>query len=168
METRALQQLASVSAINVACREIGVSFALDDFGTGYSSLNYLKNLPVSQIKIDRSFVGDMLEGGDNLAILEAVIGLAAAFHHQIIAQGVESVEQGEMLLQLGCERAQGFFIGRPMPADAIPAWVAAWHPDPAWVGRPAVGRHDLPLVAKALDRCHSWIFEQKAPDLIAV
>ncbi|MBK8577231.1 MAG: EAL domain-containing protein [Candidatus Accumulibacter sp.] len=156
METRALQQLASVSAINMACREIGVSFALDDFGTGYSSLNYLKNLPVSQIKIDRSFVGDMLEGGDNLAILEAVIGLAAAFHHQIIAQGVESVEQGEMLLQLGCERAQGFFIGRPMPADAIPAWVATWHPDPAWVGRPAVGRHDLPLICASVQH-RAWV-----------
>lgn len=132
LETSALEDMAQVSGVIEACKRIGVAFALDDFGTGYSSLTYLKRLHVSELKIDQSFVRDMLDDPDNLAILEGVIGLAKAFRRAVIAEGVETVEHGALLLQLGCELAQGYGIARPMPADALPAWAAAWQPDPAW------------------------------------
>jgi EAL domain-containing protein (putative c-di-GMP-specific phosphodiesterase class I) len=107
-----------------ACREMDVRFALDDFGTGYSSLTYLKRLPAAVIKIDQSFVRDMLEDPDDLAIVKGVIGLAAAFKREVIAEGVETTAHGERLLALGFELAQGFGIARPMPASDLPAWVA--------------------------------------------
>ena len=132
LESSALRDLAHVSRVIDACREIGVAFALDDFGTGYSSLTYLKRLPVSLLKIDQSFVRGMLDDPDDLAILEGVIGLARAFRRQVIAEGVETVAHGDMLLRLGCELAQGYGIARPMPARDLPAWVAQWRPDPAW------------------------------------
>ncbi|HRD90724.1 MAG TPA: EAL domain-containing protein, partial [Accumulibacter sp.] len=138
-ETRALKDLASVCAIITACRKIGVSFALDDFACGHSSLTYLKSLPVSRINIDRSFVCDLFEGGENRAILEGVIGLATAFRRQIVAEGVENVEQGRMLLQLGCENVQGDGIARPMPAADLVAWVVAWQRE-AGVAKPASPR----------------------------
>ena len=134
-----------VSRVIEACRAIGVKFALDDFGTGYSSLTYLKRLPVTMLKIDQSFVRDMLDDPDDLAILQGVIGLASAFRREVIAEGVETVAHGVMLLQLGCELAQGYGIARPMAADSVPAWCAAWRPDAAWLNRPAVGREALPL-----------------------
>ena len=84
------------------------------------------------LKIDQSFVHDMLDNADDLAILEGVIGLAAAFKREVIAEGVETVAHGTALLQLGCDLAQGYGIARPMPADALPAWVSTWRPDPAW------------------------------------
>ena len=112
---------------------MGVLFALDDFGTGYSSLTYLKRLRVSLLKIDQSFVRDMLDDPDDLAILEGVISLAKAFHREVIAEGVETVAHGTLLLQLGCELAQGYGIARPMPARELPRWAATWQPDPAWV-----------------------------------
>jgi EAL domain-containing protein (putative c-di-GMP-specific phosphodiesterase class I) len=149
-ETRALKDLASVCAIITACRKIGVSFALDDFACGHSSLTYLKSLPVSRINIDRSFVCDLLEGGENRAVLEGVIGLAKAFHRQIVAEGVESIEQGQMLLQLGCESAQGDGIARPMPAADIVAWVAAWQSSPGALrgaALPSVSVPHLPIRA---------------------
>ena len=133
LETSALEDLEHVSGVMESCRAMGVTFALDDFGTGYSSLTYLKRLPVTLLKIDQSFVRDMLDDPDDLAILEGVIGLAGAFHRQVIAEGVETVAHGAMLLQLGCELAQGYGIARPMPAAALPGWAAAWQPDPAWV-----------------------------------
>ena len=111
-------------------------FALDDFGTGYSSLTYLKRLPVTLLKIDQSFVRDMLDDPDDLAILEGVIGLATAFRREVIAEGVETVEHGAMLLQLGCELAQGYGIARPMPGADLPAWAATWRLDPGWGGHP--------------------------------
>ena len=107
LETSALEDLEHVSRVIESCRELGVRFALDDFGTGYSSLTYLKRLSVTQLKIDQSFVRDMLDDPDDLAILDGVLGLATAFRRQPIAEGVETVEHGEMLLQLGCEVAQG-------------------------------------------------------------
>jgi hypothetical protein len=116
-----------------ACHDIGVRFALDDFGTGYSSLTYLKRLPADQLKIDRSFVRDMLNMPDDLTIVDAVISLAKSFRREVIAEGVETVEHGEFLLQLGCELAQGYGIARPMPAADIPVWVATWQPDPRWM-----------------------------------
>jgi diguanylate cyclase (GGDEF)-like protein/PAS domain S-box-containing protein len=133
LETSALEDLTHVFDVMVACREIGVNFALDDFGTGYSSLTYLKRLPVTLLKIDQSFVRDMLHDPDDLAILEGVIGLASAFGRQVIAEGVETAEHGVRLLQLGCELAQGYGIGQPMPAHELPTWAAAWRPDPSWL-----------------------------------
>ncbi len=146
LETSALEDVTRMSHVIDSCAALGVGFALDDFGTGYSSLTYLRRLPVAQLKIDRSFVRDMLDDPDDLAILEGVIGLAAAFGRRVIAEGVETLQSGSMLLQLGCELAQGFGIARPMPAAEIPAWSAAWRPDPAWAELRAVGRSDLPLL----------------------
>ncbi len=126
LETSALEDIAQVSQVIEACAQFGVMFALDDFGTGYSSLTYLKRLRVALLKIDRSFVIDMLDDPEDMAILEGVIGLAAAFKRQVLAEGVETVAHGSLLLQLGCELAQGFGIARPMPAHEMPAWALAW------------------------------------------
>jgi EAL domain-containing protein (putative c-di-GMP-specific phosphodiesterase class I) len=136
LETSALEDIATVSEVIKACREMGVTFALDDFGTGYSSLTYLKRLPIALLKIDQSFVRDMLEDSDNLAILQAAIGLAKAFHCDILAEGVETVAHGTVLTQMGCDLAQGYGIAKPMPAEEIPAWVASWRPDAAWSVQP--------------------------------
>ena len=132
LETSALEDVAQVSKLIESCAQLGIGFALDDFGTGYSSLTYLKRLHVSTLKIDQSFVHDMLEDPDDLAILQGVIGLASAFKRQVIAEGVETVAQGTLLLELGCELAQGYAIAPPMLADELPAWAAAWRPDAAW------------------------------------
>ena len=156
LETSALRDLAQVSNVIEACREIGVGFTLDDFGTGYSSLTYLKRLPVSCLKIDQSFVRDMLDDPDDLAILEGVLGMATALRRDVVAEGVENMEQGAMLLHLGCQRAQGYGIARPMPADAMPAWSAAWRNHPSWGELPVVSRDDLPLLF-ASARHRAWI-----------
>lgn len=132
LETSALADMAQVSQVIDDCAQFGVKFALDDFGTGYSSLIYLKRLHVTALKIDQTFVRDMLDDADDLAILQGVIGLAAAFKRQVIAEGVETVAHGTVLLQLGCELAQGYGIARPMPADRLPDWVADWPLDAAW------------------------------------
>ncbi len=132
LETSALEDIAGVSQVIQQCADMGVGFALDDFGTGYSSLTYLKRLPVSTLKMDQSFVRDMLVNPDDLAILEGVIGLAKAFHRTVIAEGVETVEHGVQLLKLGCHLAQGYGIARPMPAQDLPGWAAHWKPDPSW------------------------------------
>ena len=109
-----------------AAQALGLTFSLDDFGTGYSSLTYVKRLPVSQLKIDQSFVRDMLTDTDDLSILQAVMGLAKAFKQEVIAEGVESAEHGAELVRLGCDLGQGYYISRPMPADDIPIWVEHW------------------------------------------
>lgn len=132
LETSALDDLAMVSGLIQTCKNLGVPFALDDFGTGYSSLTYLKRLPVSQLKIDQSFVRDMLSDADDLAILEGVLSLAKAFRREVIAEGVETIEHGRFLLQLGCDLGQGYGIARPMPADKLLAWVDAWRCEAAW------------------------------------
>ena len=133
METSALEDMAQVSQLLEGCRKIGVMLALDDFGTGYSSLSYLKRLPVDVLKIDQSFVRDILNDPENLAILDGILGLAAAFRRKVVAEGVETVDHGLMLLRMGCEQAQGFGIARPMPAGDFPDWAAAWQPDPRWI-----------------------------------
>ncbi|MFZ4535560.1 EAL domain-containing protein [Propionivibrio sp.] len=161
LETSALEDLAGASRVIEACREIGVMCALDDFGTGYSSLTYLKRLPVTQLKIDQSFVRDMLDDPDDLAILEGVLGLARAFHRQVIAEGVETLEHGEMLLQLGCDLAQGNGIARPMPAASLPGWALAWRPDPSWARLPAVSRDDLPLLFASVEH-RAWVLAFEA------
>jgi diguanylate cyclase (GGDEF)-like protein/PAS domain S-box-containing protein len=133
LETSVLNDVDQVSATMTACDDLGVRFSLDDFGTGYSSLTHLRRLPAYLIKIDQSFVCDMLKDADDLVIVYSVIGLAKAFQREVIAEGVETVEHGLALLQLGCELAQGFGIAYPMPAGDIPAWVSSWRPDDSWL-----------------------------------
>jgi diguanylate cyclase (GGDEF)-like protein/PAS domain S-box-containing protein len=135
LETNALDDVQHVSTIMSNCMALGVNFALDDFGTGYSSLTYLRRLPASLIKIDQSFVRDMLNNADDLAIIEGVIALAKLFKRDVIAEGVETIEHGTALLQLGCHLAQGYGIAKPMPASDIPTWISGWKPDVSWQDR---------------------------------
>jgi diguanylate cyclase (GGDEF)-like protein/PAS domain S-box-containing protein len=132
LETAAFEDIHRVSEVMEECRKLGVSFALDDFGTGYSSLSYLRRLPVDVLKIDQSFVRDMLHDADDLAIISGIIGLARAFLRHVIAEGVETPGHGAVLMQMGCDLAQGYGITRPMPAEDLPGWVAAFTPDPTW------------------------------------
>lgn len=108
------------------CQKIGVNFALDHFGIGYSSLNYLRELPINTIKIDRSFIADMDKSPENYAVINSVIGLLSTLGCNIIAEGVETLEQGEMLLNMGCELAQGYGFGNPMAPEKFLVWYDYW------------------------------------------
>jgi len=137
LETAEIGDMEQAVAILQRCRELGVHFALDDFGTGYSSLTYLRKLPVDTLKIDQSFVRDMLSDPDDLGIVEGVIRLAAVFQRKVIAEGVETLEHGALLRRLGCRLAQGYGIARPMPAAEFPAWRRQWQERAIWLQLPA-------------------------------
>ena len=130
LESSAMEDIGKVAQVINACQDLGVRFSLDDFGTGFSSLTYLKHLPAESLKIDRSFVRDMLSDADDRAIVNGVIGLARAFNRSVIAEGVESREQCDALQAMGCSLVQGFEIARPMPAAEVPDWVRLWEVRP--------------------------------------
>lgn len=132
-ETAAIEDIAGVAKIINDCRVLGVSFALDDFGVGYSSLTYLRRLPVEVIKIDQSFIRDMLSDEDDKAVVYGVISLGRSFGLDVVAEGVETAEHGVQLLKLGCEIAQGYGIAKPMDAEKIPEWVKNYQPDESWL-----------------------------------
>jgi EAL domain-containing protein (putative c-di-GMP-specific phosphodiesterase class I) len=98
-------------------RDLGIKIAIDDFGTGYSSLSYLKNWRVDALKIDRSFVRDLVTDSSDLAIVSAIIAIARHLRIQVIAEGIEGYQQAEILRKLGCTVGQGFLFARPMPAE---------------------------------------------------
>ena len=131
LETVALNDIAVVRGIIESCREIGVGFALDDFGTGYSSLSYLSSLPVDVLKIDQSFVRDMLEDKGDMAIVQGIIALAQAFELQTVAEGIETKEHYQELFNMGCELGQGYGIARPMPAGELTSWRANFTTNPS-------------------------------------
>ena len=165
LETSALEDLVRVSEIIASCQKLGIRFSLDDFGTGYSSLSYLKRLSVNQLKIDRSFVSDMLHNPDDLTILDGVIRLAEAFGRQVIAEGVESLEHGTTLLRLGCELAQGYGIARPMPASRLMSWIEAWRPNESWRNVGSMQRDAMPMLyAIAEHRLWAKAIEKKLKD----
>jgi diguanylate cyclase (GGDEF)-like protein/PAS domain S-box-containing protein len=133
LESSVLGDLDSISMIIKECQNrFGISFALDDFGTGYSSLTHLRNLPINTVKIDQSFVKNMLEDPNDYAIIDGVIGLANSFDRELIAEGVETNEIGLMLLVMGCEFAQGFGIAHPMPAMHFSQWLSLYTPNTIW------------------------------------
>jgi EAL domain-containing protein (putative c-di-GMP-specific phosphodiesterase class I) len=109
-------------------RSLGVEVAIDDFGTGYSSLRYLAHLPADRIKIDRSFIRAMANDRGAAAIVRAAIDLAHDLKLEVVAEGVEEPIEWAQLLEMGAESVQGYFISRPLPAAAIPAWLAAYVP----------------------------------------
>jgi len=131
-ETAALYHIDHVASTLKALRTLGLGTSLDDFGTGYSSLTYLRRLPLSTLKIDQSFVHGMMGDAGDLAIVQGVIGLARSFGYRIIAEGVETADQGQMLLQMGCQLAQGYYFARPMPVDDFVGWVANWQAPTGW------------------------------------
>jgi diguanylate cyclase (GGDEF)-like protein/PAS domain S-box-containing protein len=132
LETGALQDMERALRNMQACIDLGVRFSIDDFGTGYSSLVYLKKLPISVIKIDQSFIRDILYDCDDLTITNGIIGLAKAYGLPCIAEGVETEIHCEHMLRLGCELVQGYGVARPMSADGFLEWHQTWAPHPAW------------------------------------
>lgn len=125
LETSALGDIGEISEVMDKCIKLGVVFAIDDFGTGYSSLTYLRRLPVNMIKIDRTFIRDMLVDPEDRAIVLGIIGLAASFDREVIAEGVETDAHSRELLKLGCQLAQGYGIARPMPSEKVLHWVTS-------------------------------------------
>ncbi|MDA0234985.1 MAG: EAL domain-containing protein, partial [Proteobacteria bacterium] len=117
-----MDDTADIAAKVRALREAGISVAIDDFGTGYSALAYLQRFPVSTLKIDRSFVRD-LEGPMTNPIISAITGIARGFDLDLVAEGVENLEQADALRALGCEVMQGYLFARPAPAGEVPGWL---------------------------------------------
>ena len=133
LESSALGDLHAISSIIKTCiHALGVNIALDDFGTGYSSLTHLRHLSAKTIKIDQTFVRDVLDDPNDYAIIDSVIGLANSFNRKVIAEGVETTEHGLMLLIMGCNDAQGYGIARPMPMTEIPDWLNNYIPNQEW------------------------------------
>lgn len=131
LETSNLADLTHAAAVVEACVDLGVAFALDDFGTGYSSLTYFRKLPVQSLKIDQTFVRDMLADPEDFSIAEGLVQLGRSFSRTSIAEGVEDIETGMLLKAMGCHVLQGYGIARPMPAERIFPWLSEW-PDPRW------------------------------------
>jgi diguanylate cyclase (GGDEF)-like protein len=117
-------------------RQIGVTLSIDDFGTGYSSLSYLKRLPVDKLKIDRAFVLDMHQSAESLAMVQAIIAMAHSLHLEVVAEGVDKVEQMEALRKAGCDQIQGFYFSQPLDAQACAAYLRL-HAPAAIDGAPA-------------------------------
>lgn len=122
-ETAAMEDAKSSLRVFERLSQLGVSLSIDDLGTGYSSLSYLRKLPLSQLKIDRSFVQGVDKEEDAKAIVRAVIKLAHALGLEVVAEGVETEAQQRMLMRLGCDQMQGYFLARPMPADHVQQWL---------------------------------------------
>ena len=122
-ETSLMHQTEVAVARLTALRGAGFLLALDDFGTGYSSLGYLKRFPVDQIKIDRSFVADLANDVHGEAIVAAIVSLACRLGLEVVAEGVETAEQMACLVAMGCRYAQGYYISRPGPAEALEPWL---------------------------------------------
>ncbi len=120
-ESTAMLNMEKSLAILQRLAAMGVRIAIDDFGTGHSSLLYLKRLPASELKIDRGFVRDLTENGEDAAIISAIIALGRTLNLQIVAEGVETAAQQAILVKLGCHALQGYLLGRPAPAAAFPA-----------------------------------------------
>ena len=132
VETTAIEDMQRVSKCIAGCAKYGVRFALDDFGTGFSSLTYLRQLPAETVKIDRSFVKDLLDNEQDHALVQGIIGMAHAMGREVVAEGVETLEHGCALLRYGCNYVQGYGIARPMPAESVVDWAASWKMPALW------------------------------------
>ena len=142
-----LQESQTTMRVLAALRDAGLRVALDDFGTGYSSLAYLRRFPFDTLKIDRSFVRELPQRRDARAIVKMIIGLAQTLQMQVVAEGVEHPAQASLLQTYGCGAIQGYLMARPMPADAVPAYLAdlAAAPPLPWPDAPPTAPMPLDL-----------------------
>jgi EAL domain-containing protein (putative c-di-GMP-specific phosphodiesterase class I) len=135
-ETASMADAGRSCELLVQLKAMGVALAIDDFGTGYSNLNYLKRFPVDKLKLDQSFVRDILSDGDDLAISRAVVAMAHGLRLTVVAEGVECVGQLALLAELGCDLVQGFLFSPPVPAESfVRLLIEGVHPvdvDAAW------------------------------------
>ena len=158
LESSAMANLRHVNALVTAAQQAGFGFSLDDFGTGYSSLAYLRELPVATVKIDQTFVRNLFEREGDAAIVQAVVGIVDALGRRVVAEGVETLEHGMLLASLGCAAAQGYGIGRPMPAADVLPWRQTFRIFPEW--REWAGRPWQPLMLRHLTlrrQHHDWL-----------
>lgn len=132
VETSAIVGLDHARHVIKSCQSLGVAVALDDFGTGYTSLNELRELPVTVLKLDRSFVRGVIDGKADRAVIEGLVMMATRLGITLIAEGVESWAQGAALMELGCTFGQGYVIARPMPSVDVPGWIAQYEQAPLW------------------------------------
>jgi len=153
-ENDAIRNAGVVGNVMKACERLGVRFAIDNFGTGRSSLGAVSQLPARTLKIDRRFIADMLSNPEDLAIIDGIIGLTSVFHRDVAAEGMEVPEHGALLLQLGCDIAQGYGIALPMRAAEFPVWLNSFMPDPTWdeAARTMLWHDDLPLLKIEIDQ----------------
>ncbi len=163
LESAAVDDFDSVIRLINYCGKLGVRFALDDFGTGFSSLTYLRRLPVNCLKIDQSFIHDMMRSPNDLAIIEGVISLCKTFRHQVIAEGVETTEHVLMLMEIGCNQVQGYGIAKPMPGDKTIDWIKHFQPDQRWLENAALllSRDDFQLVLAEVNH-RQWLANLQA------
>lgn len=133
LESNRLSDLSLISNVVEFCKsEFGITTALDDFGTGYSSLTHIRVLPVDVVKVDQTFVRRMLSEPEDCKIVEGVIALAQSFNIQVIAEGVESIAHGEVLLAMGCNQAQGYALAKPLPIDQLMKFLSSYQPFRQW------------------------------------
>jgi EAL domain-containing protein (putative c-di-GMP-specific phosphodiesterase class I) len=118
-ETAMLNDIAETIPLLFAIKKTGVKLAIDDFGTGYSSMTYLKNFPIDTLKIDRSFIQDIVFNRKDAAIAQTIVQLADNLELETIAEGVETEAQLRMLKKMGCNECQGFYLSRPVTANEI-------------------------------------------------
>jgi EAL domain-containing protein (putative c-di-GMP-specific phosphodiesterase class I) len=155
-EDNVLNNINWSSTIIDACDNLGVKFALDHFGSESAVLTYLKQVPATTVKIDQRFVRNMLDKAEDLAILEGITGFASAFNRQVVAEGVEDVEQGVLLLKMGCQLGQGYQIARPMPAESVLSWMNHWKPCQAWQLQKAYQREDYTVLFATVEH-RAWV-----------
>ena len=134
LESSTLGDINAISGIIKSCQNVlGVKVALDDFGTGYSSLTHIRNLSANVIKIDQTFVRDLLDDPNDYSIIDGVISLAEAFNREVIAEGVETTAHGIILLIMGCNEAQGYGISPPIPVADLSIWLTNYIPNQEWI-----------------------------------
>jgi diguanylate cyclase (GGDEF)-like protein/PAS domain S-box-containing protein len=124
-ETTVMEDIGRTARIMRELQDIGVALSIDDFGTGYSSLAYLTRLPLDELKIDREFIAGVAAGGEGLEVVRAIVAMARALDLRVVAEGVETPEQADIVTRLGCDLGQGFLYARPQPADALTALMRA-------------------------------------------
>ena len=128
-ESVAMEGAEKTIATLEALHELGLSLSIDDFGTGYSSLSYLKKFPVKKVKIDRSFVCDLEQDSESAALCHAIVQLGHSLNLQVIAEGVETIEQLRLIRDMGCDQVQGYYYSRPLDVTAFARFVKEWHPE---------------------------------------